>query len=339
MELYYYKDPRLNFGDDLNAVLWPRILSKEMYEVDDVVVVGIGSILTEEWLGQFSDAGKRVIVLGSGTSYDRPPRNIRDWSVQAVRGPLTASMIGMPDKAITDGAILLAAARDLMPVSEARTDIVFMPHHRSIRLSPWDKIARKAGLTFVTPEQPVEDVLAAFSRAKLIVTEAMHGAIVADTLRIPWIPVVISPAIDEFKWRDWCRSMEVPFEPIDLIAGHPADRRRYAHMAGILRSTGIVGHRMIGDDDCRESLERYFDRRFNPRTKQALLRAGPGRFGRLAIKLTKPVRRIYAEQAARNLLKASKTRSYLSEDRVFDDRLSRMLDAVSAAERFARFGD
>ena len=45
----------------------------------------------------------------------------------------------------------------------------------------------------------------------------MHGAIVADALRTPWIPVVTSPRILSFKWQDWCASIGVPYQPWILL--------------------------------------------------------------------------------------------------------------------------
>jgi hypothetical protein len=335
MELVYYKDEKLNFGDDLNAVLWPHILSKRMYATENIAVVGIGSILNQERLGRFEKSSHEVIVLGSGTSYDVPPRQIHKWHVHAVRGPLTAELIGMPEKAVTDGAILLADAPELVPATASKTDVVFIPHHRTIRASPWARIAHRAGMTFVSPQQPVEKVLKALSKAKLVVTEAMHGAIVADTMRIPWLPVIISPAVDEFKWRDWCRSMEVPFEPVQIPAGHPDDRWRYSRMRRVLERAGIKGHRMLEEANSREQFESYFARRFSPATNKALLRCGSGKLGRLVVRLTKPVHSLYESQAARALKAAAAGFPYLSRDEVFDDRLNRMREAVLAAERIA----
>ena len=37
--------------------------------------------------------------------------------------------------------------------------------------------------------------------------------IVADALRVPWIPLVTSPRILSFKWQDWCQSIELTYQP------------------------------------------------------------------------------------------------------------------------------
>ncbi len=333
MEVFYYRDPKLNFGDDLNAVLWPRILPREAFEADDIEVVGIGSILTQEYAGSLSASGKRIIVLGSGTSYDQPPIDIARWDVLAVRGPWTASMIGMPDKAVTDGAILLADTTDLWQPTPRASDVVFMPHHRSIRHTPWEQISREAGMVYVSPQQPVETILAAFARAKLVVTEAMHGAIVADTMRIPWIPVVVAPTVDEFKWRDWGQSVAVPFEPSVIPAGHSADRLRYTRMARILANAGVVGHQVLVDAVDRSTLQSYFDRRFAPRLKADLLRTGAGRIDRVLAPIRGMQDEKFASEATTALALAARREPYLSDDRIFHQRLDEMRAAVTKATR------
>ena len=48
MEVFHYKDPVGNFGDDLNAVIWPALLNDVWDKQTDIVLVGIGSILWED---------------------------------------------------------------------------------------------------------------------------------------------------------------------------------------------------------------------------------------------------------------------------------------------------
>jgi succinoglycan biosynthesis protein ExoV len=69
----------------------------------------------------------------------------------------------------------------------------------------------------VDPCWPVEQVLAAIGQTKVLLAEAMHGAIVADALGIPWIPIITSPRILTFKWRDWCSSLGLDYRPHYLM--------------------------------------------------------------------------------------------------------------------------
>ena len=94
-------------------------------------------------------------------------------------------MIGMPDKAVTDGSILLADTTDLYQRAITPFDVAFLPHHRSVRQTPWKRICRESGMVYVWAQQRVDLILATFPRVSLVITEAMHGAIIADTMSIP----------------------------------------------------------------------------------------------------------------------------------------------------------
>jgi succinoglycan biosynthesis protein ExoV len=76
MELVYHKDPHGNFGDNLNELLWPEILSPKVLEADDLILVGIGSILDERRLNPLYSCRKRVVILGTGAGYCAVPRKI-----------------------------------------------------------------------------------------------------------------------------------------------------------------------------------------------------------------------------------------------------------------------
>lgn len=336
MEICYYRDPKFNFGDDLNAIVWDELLPDRLRQSPDVVIVGIGSILNEYTLGKYTGSGKRLIVIGSGTSYGAPPRELASMQVLAVRGPYTAAVIGQPHTAVTDSAILLAALKTPTASAPApeRDRVLFMPHHRTLFSTPWADIAAECGMTYVTPQQPVEQILAQFARARLVVTEAMHGAIVADTLRIPWIPVAISPAVEEFKWRDWSQSMDVPFRPQRLTAGTHRDIGRFANMESILRKAGIQGFSNVPEGADATALRSYLDRRFSPSVGDLSWRK-PGMAKRLYDMALSVADAIPHKAAVQALAKAAGGPQFLSKDHVFRSRLQQMLDAVGRAEALA----
>lgn len=334
MEICYYRDPKFNFGDDLNAVVWPQVLSDKLRYHPDIVLVGIGSILNETMVGKYTGAGKKVIVIGSGTSYGVPPQRLDELEVLAVRGPYTAAVIGKPRTAVTDSAILLAQVDAQRDAHLRKDQVLFMPHHRTIAATPWAEIARECGLTYVSPQQPVENILQQFAHARLVVTEAMHGAIVADTLRIPWIPLAISPAVEEFKWRDWCLSMDLPFRPQRLPAGSYRDLGRFAHMERLLRQARIHGFDNIPQDASPEALRNYLSRRFTGPLKDLSWRrpSAPTRALNRMLSVADGIPRRAAVQA---LAQATRGEQFLSKDSVFRGRLQQMLDAVGRAEALA----
>jgi succinoglycan biosynthesis protein ExoV len=334
IEIFYYKDPQKNFGDDLNEYIWQRVLPPDLLSRDDIILVGIGSILTSERLEKYVGGPKRVAVIGTGISYGTPPTNMSDWYLAAVRGPFSAAILERPELAITDGAILLADTTDLIPKSENRDKILFMPHRSSIDGPELQQAVEGAGMVYVSPQQDTLTVLKHYASAKLVVTEAMHGAIVADSLRVPWIPVVLNPQVDEFKWRDWSTSMSVDYQPVEIPFPTVDSRLRFSAYGNNLKRSGVDGHRSLEGEQSPQELRGYLDRRFgNGRDiwhidqKTKLLRRVAGKFRGLTDPMT-----IRSCIHALNAVKAK--RPFLSSDRMFTMRLEQMRDAVGRTAKY-----
>lgn len=328
MQIVYYKDPVGNFGDDLNALIWPRVLPDDVRAAPDTVMVGIGSLLDQARFRDVDTVGKRVFVMGSGAAYGRLPDDSARWTYCAVRGPLTATVVGHPEAAATDSAALLAGLPDLVPRAARPDEILFMPHHRTLVNSRWQAAAERAGMTFVDPQWKPDRILACYGRAKLVVTEAMHGAIVADTLRIPWIPVMISPEVSIFKWRDWASSVELDYCPVALPPTARLEAFRYDRISRLTKaggrsvaqtdSAGVADAVLIADFQDRFRVEPpVIDSVAAPGAVKALLKTALTQFDGPRLK---------AASAALKSVAAGQ--SYLSKDAVFADRLARLDQAV-----------
>lgn len=216
MKLVYFQDPKRNFGDDLNPWLWDRLLPGVVDgDESQGLLLGMGTIL-EPWFVQDLDPAARKYVLGSGGGMSVPPITLDEsWKVHAVRGPLTAAYLGLdPALAATDPAMCIA--RHWKRPEKPRGAVGFMPHMGSLRRWDWEKICRDAGLEYVDPHGEPLAVLEQIANLKTILTEAMHGAIVADALRVPWLPLQINPINYVGKWHDWAASLKIPihFKPL-----------------------------------------------------------------------------------------------------------------------------
>jgi succinoglycan biosynthesis protein ExoV len=185
MKLFHYQDPIGNVGDDLNPWLWGRLIPDLLDDDATTLFLGIGTLLNDRL-----PAARRTVVFGTGAGYGRrPPVLDARWAVYCVRGPLTAAALRLPKHlAITDPAALVATL-GVRPHSDGRTP-AFMPHHVSAARADLTAICADVGLRFVDPRWSVDRVLGELCSTSVLVTEAMHGAILADALRIPWIPVV-----------------------------------------------------------------------------------------------------------------------------------------------------
>ncbi len=215
MRLHYYHARQGNFGDDLNGWLWDRLLPAGWDAGDNTLLVGIGTILDRT-----IPSAQKTVVFGSGAGYQSPPRGFggTTWQVLSVRGPLTAQILALPSaKAVTDGAALLAMLPECTPLPESeRHGVVFMPHHYAMETGIWHEICVMAGVELIDPRSESRESIQRIRRARLVLADAMHAAIVADTLRVPWLPLVTSAEINTFKWVDWTRSLGLPYVPVIL---------------------------------------------------------------------------------------------------------------------------
>lgn len=208
--LYYCRTEEGNFGDDLNPWLWPRLAPEVCDAQAPALFIGIGTLLSCK-----VPLSPVKMVFGAGCGYKAPPRIDDRWKVFAVRGPLTAARLGLdPALAVTDSAVLVRTTRPAP--REKRYPVSFMPHHKSLGQADWAALCARAALHFLDPRQPVEQVLQEILESEVLLAEAMHGAIVADALRVPWIPVRMYSQFLEFKWRDWMQSIGVSAKIADL---------------------------------------------------------------------------------------------------------------------------
>lgn len=212
MRLCFY-DKCTNFGDALNPMVFKTLLPDFFDDDPSVDFLGIGSIVG---LSFPPDTGRRI-VFSSGFAYGSLPRDLSRTDFVCVRGPLTAQALGLdPKVAIADGAVLLKHFNLAQRPKEH--EFSFIPHWESAFQYDWAKLCAEVGIHYISPMDEFDKVADQLLKSKAVITEAMHGAIVADVLRVPWIPVKAYRQISAFKWNDWAQALEVPYEPLTLPA-------------------------------------------------------------------------------------------------------------------------
>jgi succinoglycan biosynthesis protein ExoV len=217
VKLYYYESKAGNFGDDINKWLWDE-LKKDFFDNNpEIRFSSIGTIINKGM-----PSAKKWIVFSSGIGYGYAPKGFgnESWDIICVRGPLSASILGLPDnKYITDGAALLSTLAEFAPLPETeRQGIIFIPHHNALETGKWEIVCARAGIEFVNPTLESKIVIQKIRHAKLVLADAMHAAIISDAMRVPWVPLITSGQINTFKWLDWTRTINLPYKPIVLGA-------------------------------------------------------------------------------------------------------------------------
>ncbi|NMG63898.1 hypothetical protein GPA19_02910 [Azoarcus indigens] len=212
MELYWYESNPTNVGDALNVWLWPKVLPALAQTSQAGTLYGIGSILDK----RLNTPGPKY-VLGSGArQHQHGIAPETDLHCYAVRGPLTARALELaPRYATIDPAALIV--RHYQAERGAADAIGFVPYFTSPH-GIWRQIAEGLGMRYISPHLDVRTFLDELSHCSFVITEAMHGAILADALRVPWFPICAHNAGHEgetntFKWTDWCQSVDLAFQP------------------------------------------------------------------------------------------------------------------------------
>lgn len=217
MLLYQWRGETRNFGDELNTLLWPRLLPDLLDDNPDALFLGIGSVLDAR-----HDSAVKKVVAGAGYGgYAQPARLDESWVIHWVRGPRTAQRLRLsPACGLGDPAMLLPLAGLGCPFGgqsnggqpDGGRSVGFMPHFESLARGAWAEAATLAGVELIDPCGDPMAIIAAIANCRVLVSEAMHGVIVADALRIPWVALLPLAPIHRPKWQDWAEVLELQIE-------------------------------------------------------------------------------------------------------------------------------
>ena len=214
MKITFFRGRYPNFGDELNTWMWQKLLPNFFDDDESELFIGIGSTI-----GDHYEKSAKKIIFGAGfvLGYnEKPDVSTTDWDIYFVRGPRTAKALNIsPDLALGDAAILM---RTIVDYKKWKPEVIsFIPHWESLERGNWQEVCKIAGINLIDSRRPVEELIGELLRSKLVICEAMHGAIVADAFRIPWIPVIPLAKIHRDKWHDWAEALDVSLTPQYLI--------------------------------------------------------------------------------------------------------------------------
>jgi succinoglycan biosynthesis protein ExoV len=295
MMLYQWRGSHRNFGDELNSLLWPRLLPDFFDQDEATQFLGIGSILDDR-----HDPGTLKLVAGSGYGGYQPRIALdKSWIVHWVRGRRTARLLGLPPEiGIGDPASLVPLA-GFTPPRESR-DIGFIPHFESAIRGAWQEVSAVAGATLIDPRDDPLTIIAAIGNCRVIMSEALHGIIVADALGVPWIALRPLARIHRPKWFDWAETLDL------AVAFHalcPSTALEQAHLTQLSR-----------------------------------FHMGRSVLRRHSARLQSIARQRYIDQAAATLRTIAQAEPQLSRRSALDEAQTRMLEAIAVLRRLPMRG-
>ena len=175
-----------------------------------------------------------------------------------------------------------------------------MPHFESAIRGAWQDVALRAGVTLIDPRDEPLAVIAAIGRCGVLISEALHGVIVADALRVPWIAVRPLAPIHRPKWTDWAETLDLEIAFSGLPPSTVLERAHLTHLARFHLGRGLLHGQAA-------RLRRIAGERHVDRAAQAL--------------------RAIADEEPR-----------LSRETLLDSAQSRMLEAIVALQRSPMLG-
>ena len=224
--LHYYNGTS-NFGDQISPVIVDALLDSKMKRVPwtengkAVKMSAVGSVIHS-----LRDETK---VWGSGVMMTGLPSD--KLKFHAVRGPKTRKFLlecGYAEEQVPeiygDPALLLPEIYTPKVLPWTRDMWVVIPHHSCLdsahRRNYWGNLTAEDfqdwelfGYRVVFPNEPWQDVVDAIANAKGVISESLHGLILADAYNVPnvwWNPNGESGLVGHngnFKFEDYFESV------------------------------------------------------------------------------------------------------------------------------------
>lgn len=190
-----------NFGDDLNPLLYEGLSGTRLRLATDRHAphfLGMGSILAQ--------ATESSIVLGAGLI--KPATVKQPLKVVSVRGELTRQHLGITDD-LPLGDPMVLVSRLMSP--DRGDDIGFIPHVSEL---PAIRERVPANVRLIDVRRQPDEVVREIGRCGIVLSQSLHGLIVADAFEIPniWIAPSKKMVGGEFKFFDYFSTIDAPKE-------------------------------------------------------------------------------------------------------------------------------
>ena len=213
--MQYIRWPKNNFGDNLNDVIFDRLGVTEkiafkkpnLENIPPNTYLGLGTLLTNK-------LRSKTIVCGSGVDGKTIPTVKQEYLF--VRGKISAAKLGISqDLALGDTAYYLTEYIQKLAAPKKTKKYGIIPH--------WQTNYKSEDVIPIT--LPIEEFIYRVSECEYIKAEAMHGAICADILRIPFSPIIIGNNFNHTKWIDWATGLGIELEFNSNFKSMSSDKR------------------------------------------------------------------------------------------------------------------
>ena len=137
---------------------------------------------------------------------------------------------------------------------------------RSLDRGAWPEAATAAGLRLIDPRGDPSAIIEAIASCRVLLAEALHGAIAADALRVPWIALRPLVQVHRAKWHDWAAALDLRVAFHDMAPSSLLERLHASPLAASRSGRNLL-------DRSSDLLRRMARGRFIEVAARALARA------------------------------------------------------------------
>lgn len=212
VKLYWWRPSNFegNFGDELGAPIIQKISGQQVVwsPLNECSHLAVGSILDYPWTKQLIHHNLNLTVLGTGLMAPTLLTPCTD-SIKfvAVRGWLTYSILKSQGHHVNRnvGDIGLLASSLIATGQEKKFKLGIIPHHSNFDIYQKLLTLKHGAILIDLRSKNYISVLNTISSCNMIISESLHGLIVADSLNIPnvWLRNAPLHKGDDFKFMDY----------------------------------------------------------------------------------------------------------------------------------------
>lgn len=222
LQLYWWAG-KPNFGDILSKHVVEYISKRPVIwsNPSECDLFAVGSILRNVRRAHASPCdGRMPWVWGSGSMGPHRADFVKNVQINLVRGPLTATLLGLKMEEFGDPGLLIADVIDQPIEKDGRIGLV--PHHSQVK-SPWvaDALTKTPKLKLIdVRSSDALSVVMDIASCDYVLSSSLHGLIVADSFRVPntWLNPDGIHSTARFKFYDYALSVKrILSNPVNYV--------------------------------------------------------------------------------------------------------------------------
>ncbi len=209
-----------NFGDKLSQLTVEYVSGRDVEWASEIhaEIFAIGSIMKQIRRNHNKPLSKpKPWIWGTGTVGSIRADFLPNVEFAAVRGPITASLVGQMDIPMGDPGLLVSELFDGKLPKQKSHSVGVILHHTQASNPHVDQFLDDTpnSIQINAATDDVEQVVSQVAACDIVMSSSLHGLIVADAVGVPnvWLNPAGIHGSPRFKFYDYATSIKRPLDP------------------------------------------------------------------------------------------------------------------------------